>query len=116
LDEPVKVVLEQKNVQNETKLLDCKKSLMLILKVLAQLLKNQPKKTKTLIKSLMSWCDLDINQAEYILNQLQEIKVLVVDQEKCLYNKKQLKKSLAQILKVKVIYRHHCLKLKHDRT
>jgi hypothetical protein len=29
----------------------------------------------------MSWCDLDINQAEYILNQLQEIKVLVVDQE-----------------------------------
>jgi hypothetical protein len=32
LNEPVKVVLEQKNVQNETKLLDCKKSLMLILK------------------------------------------------------------------------------------
>lgn len=62
----------------------------------------------------MSWCDLDINQAEYILNQLQEIKVLVVDQENA-EHKKQLKKSLAQILKVKVIYRHHCLKLKHDR-
>jgi hypothetical protein len=64
---------------------------MLILKSFTTSRKNQPKKTKTLIKSLMSWCDLDINQAEYILNQLQEIKVLVVDQEKCLYNKKQLK-------------------------
>ncbi|EEY92228.1 hypothetical protein HMPREF0026_02514 [Acinetobacter junii SH205] len=102
LDEPVKVVLEQKNVQNETKLLDCKKELNVdIKKVLAQLLKNQPKKTKTLIKSLMSWCDLDINQAEYILNQLQEIKVLVVDQEKCLYNKKQLKKELGSNIESK---------------
>lgn len=95
-------MLEQKNVQNETKLLDCKKELNVdIKKVLAQLLKNQPKKTKTLIKSLMSWCDLDINQAEYILNQLQEIKVLVVDQEKCLYNKKQLKKELGSNIESK---------------
>lgn len=43
LNEPVKVVLEQKNVQNKTKLLDLKELNVDIKKVLVQLLKINSK-------------------------------------------------------------------------
>jgi hypothetical protein len=43
----------------------------------------------------MSWCNLNIQQAE-IFKKLQEIKVLVIEQKKCEYNKKELKKDLVK--------------------
>jgi ribosomal protein L15 len=65
-------------------------------KVLQLLAKNQPKKPKSLLKSLMSWCNLNLQQAEILLEKLQQIKVVVIEQNKCEYNKKELKKALGQ--------------------
>jgi len=97
LPEPVKAEQSQLAVQEIKKQSEPQIEVNVdIKKVLRLLTKNQPKKPKSLIKSLMSWCKINLQQAENLLEKLQQIKVVVIEQNKCEYNKKQLKKVLGQ--------------------
>jgi len=63
-------------------------------KAVQLLLKNQPKKSKSLLKSLMSWCSLNQQQAEDMLLDLQKLQMVSIKQNKLEYHQKQMKKFL----------------------
>lgn len=63
-------------------------------KALQFLPKNQPKKQKSLIKALISWCNLNQKQAEKVLKQLENLGVITCNENKLIYDANQLKKIL----------------------
>jgi len=65
-------------------------------RALPLLIKNQPKKMKALMKSLVSWCDFSKAQAEELIQNLQAQNLLVIKENKLEYNDKQIKKILSK--------------------
>ncbi|MEB3753053.1 PIN domain-containing protein [Acinetobacter sp. MD2(2019)] len=103
LVEPIKALnvtaTETKQVQVALPIVAQPKSDALLMKIIQFLLKNQPKKLKSLLKSIMSWGNLDSKQAEEMIEQLQKHKLLFCKSNKLEYQLKAMKKFVVQSTK-----------------